>query len=1083
MPLFRGKCCTRLKLETPVGLSIDLILNEISRLYRNQDYVFTSSSNLASHTNQMPLMTNNNQNLSPVLYNNYSNHNYELVTEEQPVLADQHDKSPYMILNKNTNDIYFNKENFLKEDLAQIPKDVSSLSNLEDNNFDSINTSNGSKSSRTKKTKIYQTKETLIQQQTQPQTVQSIKTIKENFANLFLSKKTQLNDSDVLKTIEIETNRCKKVEDNGKIKVSRTSQAFQFLKSKPPISSNHKTKVNQQEFQDENVDFFDANHVLNTIETNQCSNSSNTNTMTRMSYPINNGQNDKNTKSTSTAKRLLFNLIIGNVNTIKDNNQKGNQFQTRRLSDYHRPTKSLNTNDTENIGDKLNSTKISLTNSLIDVNEDIINEKSNEIGRVTKWATGFEKLLEDPLGLEIFTEFLKKEYSEENIDFWVKCENFKKLTDMDEMKQVANEIWNTYLDTSSMCQINVDNKARSSCQEALQTPNLSMFEMAQTQIFSLMKYDSYSRFLKSQMYKDCIVNEMEGKPIRKISNKNDANLANGKNKEAQMSLSNTNLNNNVNSSHSPKSNSNSSSNTNLSNDPIRKEKKRILPWNKVKKSLHSSQTPTITPGFSATLSKGLAQKTHLFQSLDTNKGASQPNLNQLTPSSNSPLVNQLESKFCRVLCNNDGSSTMVQPVPGQTVYQTLSKIFHKKNIPWYKCDLYFVGDYKAVDQNMDSHVLCSKEICLVERSLFVLSLIPIAINLCVKANMKRTLGSVLQPILDYYQIKTLNCGIFLNPGNLSVNLNDSCSSIDGQHILVVHKQQSNFFSQNEIDKLIKVSINDFLPNNFNDYQLHFDELGILKQVKKNNSVTSNLNSPVIPSTPQIQTKTNSSISSLNINPINQNIKNRKLNNEDLGEKNFMDLLKRAQNHSLEDQRGRIDSKHLQIPEFLLSSSNLIKSQSMTQNLGHLSFQLNTLNSNYQNSDNYYEHQANNNNNSFDYNLMHQTNNLVGMQGINKSSVSLPVESNYITYPIKYHTMHQTTTTNTISRSRSPVVIVYDNEDYQNIDYVYENRFETSDKLNDTPMNYESISENNSPIKSIHQSNTSIVQNNSRISYV
>ena len=26
-----------------------------------------------------------------------------------------------------------------------------------------------------------------------------------------------------------------------------------------------------------------------------------------------------------------------------------------------------------------------------------------------------------------------------------------------------------------------------------------------------MRYDSYSRFLKSQFYKDCIVNEMEGK--------------------------------------------------------------------------------------------------------------------------------------------------------------------------------------------------------------------------------------------------------------------------------------------------------------------------------------------------------------------------------------------------------------------------------------------------------------------------------------------------------------------------------------------------------------------------------------------
>lgn len=66
--------------------------------------------------------------------------------------------------------------------------------------------------------------------------------------------------------------------------------------------------------------------------------------------------------------------------------------------------KSLNNNDAENLTkEKLNQTKISLTNSLIDVNEEIIKEKSNEIGRVAKWATGFENLLEDPMGLSIFT--------------------------------------------------------------------------------------------------------------------------------------------------------------------------------------------------------------------------------------------------------------------------------------------------------------------------------------------------------------------------------------------------------------------------------------------------------------------------------------------------------------------------------------------------------------------------------------------------------------------------------------------------------------------------------------------------------
>ena len=33
-----------------------------------------------------------------------------------------------------------------------------------------------------------------------------------------------------------------------------------------------------------------------------------------------------------------------------------------------------------------------------------------------------------------------------------------------------------------------------------------------------MKYDSYSRFLKSQLYKDCIVNEMEGRPLLSKTN-------------------------------------------------------------------------------------------------------------------------------------------------------------------------------------------------------------------------------------------------------------------------------------------------------------------------------------------------------------------------------------------------------------------------------------------------------------------------------------------------------------------------------------------------------------------------------------
>jgi hypothetical protein len=56
-----------------------------------------------------------------------------------------------------------------------------------------------------------------------------------------------------------------------------------------------------------------------------------------------------------------------------------------------------------------------------------------EIGRVASWAVGFEKLLNDEMGLHVFAEFLKKEFSQENIQFWIACEKFKKLSDQDEV--------------------------------------------------------------------------------------------------------------------------------------------------------------------------------------------------------------------------------------------------------------------------------------------------------------------------------------------------------------------------------------------------------------------------------------------------------------------------------------------------------------------------------------------------------------------------------------------------------------------------------------------------------------------------
>jgi regulator of G-protein signaling len=93
------------------------------------------------------------------------------------------------------------------------------------------------------------------------------------------------------------------------------------------------------------------------------------------------------------------------------------------------------------------------------------------------------------------------------------------------MRQKSNLIWSTYLhDTDDgSCPINIDSRTRQECLQCLlNKPSAHIFEKAQSQIFQLMKYDSYTRFLKSNMYKECIMNEMEGKSLPSIKQQHHA---------------------------------------------------------------------------------------------------------------------------------------------------------------------------------------------------------------------------------------------------------------------------------------------------------------------------------------------------------------------------------------------------------------------------------------------------------------------------------------------------------------------------------------------------------------------------------
>lgn len=91
------------------------------------------------------------------------------------------------------------------------------------------------------------------------------------------------------------------------------------------------------------------------------------------------------------------------------------------------------------------------------------------------WGNSFEKLLEDASGLHTFAEFLKKEFSAENIYFWTACERYRKLNDHSERTKEANAIFSKHLATGASEPVNVDSKARTLAQDGLNYAKPDLF--------------------------------------------------------------------------------------------------------------------------------------------------------------------------------------------------------------------------------------------------------------------------------------------------------------------------------------------------------------------------------------------------------------------------------------------------------------------------------------------------------------------------------------------------------------------------------------------------------------------------------
>ncbi|XP_075038826.1 regulator of G-protein signaling 21 [Mixophyes fleayi] len=114
------------------------------------------------------------------------------------------------------------------------------------------------------------------------------------------------------------------------------------------------------------------------------------------------------------------------------------------------------------------------------------------------------KLLANKDGLAAFRDFLKSEFSDENIEFWLACEDFKKTKISSQLAFKANKIYCEYIKAEAPREVNIDHKTRDLISQKMSQPTANCFDDAQELIVCLMAKDSFPRFLRSEYYKELV---------------------------------------------------------------------------------------------------------------------------------------------------------------------------------------------------------------------------------------------------------------------------------------------------------------------------------------------------------------------------------------------------------------------------------------------------------------------------------------------------------------------------------------------------------------------------------------------------
>ncbi|XP_062376490.1 regulator of G-protein signaling 12b [Sardina pilchardus] len=494
--------------------------------------------------------------------------------------------------------------------------------------------------------------------------------------------------------------------------------------------------------------------------------------------------------------------------------------------------------------------------------------------RVASWAVCFERLLQDPVGVRYFSEFLKKEFSEENILFWQACEFFSHVpeTDKKQLSQRAREIYNSFLSSKATTPVNIDSQAQLA-DDILNAPRPDMFKEQQLQIFNLMKFDSYTRFLKSFLYQECMLAEVEGRPLP------DPNQI-PSSPTSKHSTSSDRSNFSTPKKDDKKNKSGRSLNDDSKDEQCDKKKGIFFSWSR-NRSFGKGPKKRDLCDYSFTGSNGRRESQgSLSSGTSLELGTSGSGKNEGDTSRNSMMERAV--RHCSINLP-DGSCCSVPIRPGVSIRELLQGLCEKLSINLAAVDLFLVGGEKPLVLDQDCMTLCSRDLRLEKRTLFRLDLVPINRSVGLKAKPTKPVTEVLRPVVAKYGLHLGDLVARISGEKEALDLGLPISNLDGLRVVLD-------VADNATGKVV---------------------------TDKQKLTSSKSHGPPLSARSQSATgdeKASGKASSVKTQLHVEKRRQKKINIDEAEE--FFELISKAQGKRADDQRGLLDKSDLVLPDFL-----------------------------------------------------------------------------------------------------------------------------------------------------------------------